>query len=90
VDALNPELDVAVLARDPADPRIETPASEQPRWDIGRLSDRYDLADNTQLPFGALVHGLIFALPGGHRHLVACFAPVLLAGAKSQVSGHRV
>jgi hypothetical protein len=29
--ALNPELDVAVLARDPADPRIEAPAPEQPR-----------------------------------------------------------
>ena len=29
--AFEPELDVAVLARDPADPRIETSASEQPR-----------------------------------------------------------
>jgi hypothetical protein len=30
VNALNPELDVAVLARDPANPRVENPASEQP------------------------------------------------------------
>ena len=30
VNALEPELDVAVVAGDPADPRIETPASEQP------------------------------------------------------------
>ena len=55
----NPELDVAMLARDPADPRIEAPAAEQPRWDTGCLRGGYDLADNTQLPFSALVHGLI-------------------------------
>jgi hypothetical protein len=59
VNALYPELDVAVLARDPADPRIEAPASEQPHWDTGCLRNRYDLADNTQLPFGLLVHGVI-------------------------------
>jgi hypothetical protein len=59
VNALEPELDVAVLAGDPADPRIEAPASEQPHWDSGCLRDRYDLADDIQLPFGALVHGSI-------------------------------
>jgi hypothetical protein len=62
VNAINPELDVAVLARDPADPRIEAPASEQPRWDIGCPRGGYDLADNAQWSFSALVHGLI--LPG--------------------------
>ena len=59
MNALNPELDVAVLARDPADSRIKASASEQPHRDIGCLRDRYDLADNSQLPFGTLVRGFI-------------------------------
>ncbi len=63
VNALNPELDVAVLARDPADPRIEAPASEQPHRDTACLRDGYDLADNTQLSLGPLVHGLILPRP---------------------------
>ena len=48
-----------MLARYPADPRIEAPASEKPRRDTGCLRDRYDLADNSQVPFGRLVHGLM-------------------------------
>src|SRR5215469_683740 len=55
VNALNPELHVAVPACDPADPRIQAPASKEPCWNIGCLHDRYDLADDTQLPFGPLV-----------------------------------
>ena len=55
MNTLNPELHVVVLTRNPADPRVESPASEQPRRDIVRLQDRDDLADNTQLPFGLLV-----------------------------------
>jgi hypothetical protein len=35
ISAFDPELDVAVLTRDPADPRIEAPAAEQPRGDAG-------------------------------------------------------
>src|SRR4029453_7036283 len=57
VNALDPELHVTVLARDPADSGIESPAPEQPRWDIGRLHGRHGLADDTQLPFGLFVHG---------------------------------
>ena len=64
VNALDPELDVAVHARDPAVPRIKAPASEQPRWDLGCLGDRYDPADNSQLPLGPLVHGVILPQPG--------------------------
>ena len=47
--------------RDRADPRIETPASEQPRGDIGCLRDRHDRADNTQLPSVPLAHGLMLS-----------------------------
>ncbi|GLH98604.1 hypothetical protein Pa4123_38790 [Phytohabitans aurantiacus] len=59
MNTLNPELHVAVLTRNPADPRIKSPASEQPRWDIARLQDRDDLANNTQLPSGLVFHGAI-------------------------------
>ncbi|WP_245871174.1 hypothetical protein [Asanoa hainanensis] len=57
MNTLDPEFHVAVLARNPADPRMELPASEQPCRDIGRLQSRCDLANNTQLRFGLLIHG---------------------------------
>ena len=75
VNALNPELDVAVLARDPADPGIEAPATEQPHRDIGGLRHRDDLADNAQLPLGALVHAQVRARCGAIDGEVPVAAP---------------
>jgi hypothetical protein len=57
MNTLYPELHVTVLMSEPADPRIESPASEQPRRDIGHLQDRDNLANDTQLPRGLLLHG---------------------------------
>ena len=56
IDALDPELDVAVLARDPADPRIEAPASEQPCGDAGCPQRIRHRLNDTQLRIRPLVH----------------------------------
>src|SRR5215471_688888 len=65
VSALDPELDVAVLARDPADPRIEAPASEQPCWDAGRVQRVHHGLDDAQL------RGHRTTLPGAPSAAVA-------------------
>ncbi|MGK5681497.1 hypothetical protein [Actinoplanes sp. URMC 104] len=56
MDALDPELHIAVLACDPAEPRIEAPTAEQPCRDITGPQDCGDLADDAQLRFGLLLH----------------------------------
>ncbi|MEP7022356.1 MAG: hypothetical protein ABJB47_00765 [Actinomycetota bacterium] len=56
VDARDPELDVAVLARDPADPRIEAPAPEQPGWDAGCFQRIDHCPDGAQLCACPFVH----------------------------------
>jgi hypothetical protein len=62
VNALDPELDVAVLTRDPADPRIEAPAAEQPCRDAGCLERIHHGLDDSQLRIRPLVHRI--SLPG--------------------------
>ena len=54
--ALNPELDVAVLPGDPADPRIEAPAPEQPCRDADSPQYVHHSLDDAQLLRRPLVH----------------------------------
>lgn len=56
MDALDPELDVAVLPSDAADPRVQTPTSEQPGWDPSSTEHLCHGPEDLELSMRPLIH----------------------------------
>jgi hypothetical protein len=44
------DVDIIMLASDPSEPRIDSPAALQPEWEPGRVSPGQQLADELEMP----------------------------------------
>jgi hypothetical protein len=58
IGAVNPEFDVTVIPGDPADPRVQAPAAEEPRGTAGHSQRMHHQVNDTELRQRSVLHDL--------------------------------